>query len=303
MGNCCISSRAHNKAKGAISKGNVQLDIDLSDREARTRNPKMKTLQETPPYRPQNITAPNEIHKQNGETSTKFDNYQTPQSSVGPNTRTKQSDSNRKLAFNEQIAEALFLKYKDANSDCILTTGTEKLCEDLKLDPTEFRVLLLAWKFNVSQMCRFTRKEFMHGCRSLQVDSTDSLLAKLNKIEKDCTNLEHFRDLYRFTYSFGLDVEEGQKTLPAQLAIDLWKLVFTKNTPAFLDEWFSFLEDKDVKGISKDTWNMFLYLHETIEPDFSNYDDCEAWPSLFDEFVAKKRSSNHNNQENGDIGP
>lgn len=55
-----------------------------------------------------------------------------------------------------------------------------------------------------------------------------------------------------------------------------------------------------VRGISRDTWNMFLYLTESLDEDLSNYNDNEAWPSLFDDFVDyekenrnKQVSSNH----------
>ena len=34
---------------------------------------------------------------------------------------------------------------------------------------------------------------------------------------------------------------------------------------------------------------MFLNFTEAIEPDFENYDDSEAWPSLFDDFVESER--------------
>ena len=30
---------------------------------------------------------------------------------------------------------------------------------------------------------------------------------------------------------------------------------------------------------------MFLYLADSLDDDFSNYNDNEAWPSLFDDFV------------------
>ena len=44
-----------------------------------------------------------------------------------------------------------------------------------------------------------------------------------------------------------------------------------------------------VRGISRDTWNMFLYLTESLNEDLSNYNDNEAWPSLFDDFVDYQR--------------
>ena len=40
-----------------------------------------------------------------------------------------------------------------------------------------------------------------------------------------------------------------------------------------------------VRGIPRDTWNMFLNFTNTVGSDLTQYDDTEAWPSLFDDFV------------------
>ena len=56
-----------------------------------------------------------------------------------------------------QRLEELFRRYKDEREDAILEEGMERFCSDLCVDPTEFRVLLLAWKFQAATMCKFTR--------------------------------------------------------------------------------------------------------------------------------------------------
>lgn len=53
--------------------------------------------------------------------------------------------------------EEMFLCYKDEQEDAILEEGMERFCEDLHVDPAEFRVLVLAWKFQAATMCKFTR--------------------------------------------------------------------------------------------------------------------------------------------------
>lgn len=53
--------------------------------------------------------------------------------------------------------EELFSCYKDEQEDAILEEGMEKFCNDLCVDPAEFRVLVLAWKFQAATMCKFTR--------------------------------------------------------------------------------------------------------------------------------------------------
>jgi len=195
-----------------------------------------------------------------------------------------------KPEYDETKIEALFNKYRDDSEDAILTDGMEKFCQDLGVDPTEYIVLLIAWKFSAAQMCRFTKKEFVEGFKLIKVDSLKGLHNKfpelLREVESDA---EKFKDLYRFTFKFGLDSEEGQRSLPIGMAIPLWKLLFTKNPPDLMERWYEFLEEHEVRGISRDTWNMFLNFTESIKSDFSNYDDTEAWPSLFDYFVDCER--------------
>ena len=181
--------------------------------------------------------------------------------------------------------EKYFNKYKDQSEDAILAEGMEKFCIDLGLDPTEFTVLVLAWKFEASQMCRFTREEFVNGCQKMRAHDAKSLKERFPELLEEAGDSRHFKDLYNFTFSFGLDHSTGQRSLPADMAVPLWDLVFSQKRPELLDRWFAFLQSREVRGISRDTWNMFLPFVQTIKSDLSNYDESEAWPSLFDDFV------------------
>ncbi|XP_072454048.1 DCN1-like protein 3 [Notamacropus eugenii] len=186
-----------------------------------------------------------------------------------------------------QRMEELFRRYKDEREEAILEEGMERFCNDLCVDPTEFKVLVLAWKFQAATMCKFTRKEFFEGCKAISADSIDGICARFPSLLNEAKQEDKFKDLYRFTFQFGLDSEEGQRSLHREIAIALWKLVFTQNNPPVLDQWLHFLTENPsgVKGISRDTWNMFLNFTQVIGPDLSNYSEDEAWPSLFDTFV------------------
>uniref|UniRef100_A0A286XV99 DCN1-like protein n=1 Tax=Cavia porcellus TaxID=10141 RepID=A0A286XV99_CAVPO len=150
-----------------------------------------------------------------------------------------------------QRLEELFRHYKDKWEDAILEEGMECFCNDLCVDPTEFQVLLLAWKFQAATM-------------------------SLTEAKQE----DKFKDLYWFTFQF------GQQSLHREIAIALWKL----NSLPMLDQGLNFLTENPsgIKGISWDTWNMFLNFTQGIGPDLSNYSEDEAWPSLFDSFVEKK---------------
>lgn len=132
-----------------------------------------------------------------------------------------------------------------------------------------------------------TRKEFVDGCKAIQADSLEGICSRFPCMLLDAQGEENFKDLYRFTFQFGLDAEEGQRSLQREIAIALWRLVFTQDTPNILDQWLDFLAENpsSIRGISRDTWNMFLNFTQTIGPDLSNYSEDEAWPSLFDTFV------------------
>lgn len=94
--------------------------------------------------------------------------------------------------------QKLFDMYKDAVEDLISIDGIERLCSDLQMSPEEFRILILAWKCDAHQMCRFTRTEFLNGCHALQVDSVSLMKNKLSDVANDLNyNVEEFKSLYR----------------------------------------------------------------------------------------------------------
>ncbi|KAL1116018.1 hypothetical protein AAG570_005513 [Ranatra chinensis] len=223
--------------------------------------------------------------------------------SVGKNT----GDVRIGKAVSDTKINALFETYKDNLEDSILAEGIERLCSDLCLSPDEFRVLLLAWKFDAAQMCRFTREEFVNGCKAMCVDSLRAIQTKLPEIASQVSsNPDVFKDLYRFTFRFGLDSSSGQRILPSDMAIVLWRLVFSVREPPILCRWLRFLEthQQHIRGVPRDTWNMFLNFSEAVGEDLSTYDDTEAWPSIFDDFVEYENdqaNQNISSKEKDDI--
>ncbi|XP_022916807.1 DCN1-like protein 3 [Onthophagus taurus] len=181
----------------------------------------------------------------------------------------------------------LFDNYREKDEDMIRVDGIIQLCKDLQVLPEDFKILVLAWKLNAEQMCRFTRGEFVNGLKSMCCDSIKAVQNKLPDLVSEIEDSpELFKDLYRFTFNFGLDIQSGQRSLLTEMAIDLWNLVFTIRKPPILTRWIKFLQrHPSIKGIPRDTWNMFLNFSETVGDDLSSYDDNEAWPSLFDDFV------------------
>lgn len=136
----------------------------------------------------------------------------------------------------------------------------------------------------------------------MRVDCVRGIQGRLPEIVQELTmNADLFKDLYRFTFRFGLDVMSGQRILPVDMAIVLWRLVFTIREPPLLSRWLVFLECHHIRGIPRDTWNMFLNFAEVIGDDLGAYDDAEAWPSLFDDFVEYENDQMNQNITKDDI--
>lgn len=185
----------------------------------------------------------------------------------------------------------LYNRYVDPQLGMIGAEGTEQLCNDLELDPEDFRILVLAYSLGAQLMCRFTEDEFVKGCEKHGIRDImtmkSSIPNMLNSVQGSA-----FAAFYRWTYKFALDIEHGQRTLPTDMALSLWKLVFYQNSPPILFRWLTFIETHtSVKGISKDTWDMFLIFVEQIGENLDLYDDTEAWPSLLDDFVEMEKDN------------
>lgn len=172
----------------------------------------------------------------------------------------------------------------DEKQDAITIEGTEKLCSDLHIDPADPLVLAFAWRLKAEKMCFFTRQQFRVLAEYDVKTITDArnLLPTLMK-----QAMANFKSYYGFAFSFALDKEKGERVLPLEVAMGMWQLVFAndKHPSKHLPSFFEFLQQSSVRGITRDTWDLYLTFTEQVDSSCSNYSDEEAWPSLLDEYV------------------
>jgi len=211
---------------------------------------------------------------------------------------------------------ALFDGYKDPDGEDITVNGTIKLCEDLEKDPEDVVLLAVAYELKSPEIGCWTRKGWVDGWKS---NSCDSLPAMRNAVARFAEQLSsdpaYFKKVYLYTFDLGRT--EGARSLGMESAQAFWSLLIPyglkggalSHIPStdsdhdvdmsgaegwkseYTTWWFDFLNEKGGKGVSKDTWSMFLEFMRGIDAKFEKYDMEAAWPSTIDDFVeyAKER--------------
>jgi len=211
--------------------------------------------------------------------------------------------------------------YKDPDGDEISVGGALKWCEDLGVDPEDVVLLPIAYELKSPSVGSFPRTKWIDGWRSLGCDSIPTMQAALPRLRhKLANNSSYFTLVYNYTFEFAK--AGAQRSIGVETAIAFWGLLIPHGLtgtalahtsdgsdnddddydddddggdvpmateggwkPDFTHWWFEFLTTKGGKGVSKDTWTMFLDFVRTIDSKFQNHDYEAAWPSSIDDFV------------------
>jgi DCN1-like protein 1/2 len=208
--------------------------------------------------------------------------------------------------------EKLFNQYKDSDDDDITVDGTLSLCKDLGVDPEDVVLLAVACELQSPSVGRWKKAGWLQGWRGLSVESFEGMKATIPRLRKKLgSDPVYFRRVYIYTFEFAR--AEGQRSLGLELALAFWGLLLPHGlkggalrsqdpggddlmkvdggwTEEHTQLWYEFLSEKHIKGISKDTWAMFLAFLRSIDAKFETYDIYGAWPSTIDDFVEWARA-------------
>lgn len=163
----------------------------------------------------------------------------------------------------------------EADSDTIQIDGLERLCSDLGVDPTDPVMLMIAWQMRCEQMCVFTRQEWLQGMTEMGCDSIEALKAVFPQLKAMLEDHDAFRDYYQFCFKFAKEPGFGVRTLPTEVAKQMWALTLAERFP-LLDAWNEFIDQEGVRAVTKDVWDMLLTFANDVDEDMGNYDDDGA---------------------------
>lgn len=180
----------------------------------------------------------------------------------------------------------LFASYANTSIGMIDPEGVEKLCSDLSVEHTDVRILMLAWKMNAKKQGYFTQEEWRMGLKSLHADNLKKLKKELTELAKEVAKPKIFEDFYSYSFRYCL-TEDKQKSLDIESVCVLLDLVLGPNYQLQVDSFCEFLKiQKEYKVVNMDQWtNFFRFCQEIDFPDLKNYDACQAWPLILDNFV------------------
>lgn len=189
-----------------------------------------------------------------------------------------------------------FDKYRDDpknTPDEIGVEGTGTLLEELNIDLSDVGALVFSELVQSPSLGTITREGFVDGCSDAGADTLPKMRnIVLQRRSQLSTDKELFKKVYNHT--FVLALQEKQKGLSMDIAMEFWKVLFAK--PAFewrtastpwLDWWFEFYEAKVKKAVNKDLWKQILnFAQETMKDDSLGFwSEESSWPSVIDEFV------------------
>jgi len=169
-------------------------------------------------------------------------------------------------------------------------SGMLQFFKDCGVNPDGYETLVVAYHLQTEEMGICEKDEFVKGF----VDSGCSTKKEIknviqNRIKSVKTNNKEYKRFYKWLFVH-VKEEAKKKTIPTDLAMQLWSLVFAskRNSMALLDQWLQFCGDQKEKGlrvISRDLWEqIYDFLLETQQID--DYDDAGgSWPIAVDEFV------------------
>lgn len=196
-------------------------------------------------------------------------------------------EAEKKAAGSADKVRKLFDKYADKEDKEIMSEqGMIQFFKDISINPDGHETLVISWLLNCTEMGLIQRKEFVEGftnqgCSTI-ADVKTVVKGKITSLGTD----SQFKQFYRWVFQH-VKEDEKKKTIPTNLAIQLWKIVLgskQKDLP-LLEKWLLWCEkSEDFKVVNKDIWEqVYDFLKET--KDLKSYDDSGAWPVQVDEFI------------------
>lgn len=120
-------------------------------------------------------------------------------------TTTRSKHTQEESKFNTNRLIAWFKQYTTIDDTLTLgPEGMERFCQDIKVEPEDIVMLVIAYKMNAKNMGYFTQSEWMRGLSDPEVlcDTPTKLQNKLNYFYNLINDPQTFKMIFRYAYDF-----------------------------------------------------------------------------------------------------
>lgn len=116
--------------------------------------------------------------------------------------RSRQQTMEEKFSTSKCIT--WFKRYTTDQIDQLGPEGMERFCQDIKVDPENIVMLVIAYKMNAKNMGYFTQSEWLRGLGDPEVlcDTPAKLQNKLNYFLNQLNDPQTFKLIFRYAYDF-----------------------------------------------------------------------------------------------------
>jgi len=161
--------------------------------------------------------------------------------------------------------------------------------KDMNVNPNGFETLAIAWDIKCSEMGLYKKSEFINHYSQQNCTTIQDIKNYIRQIIDSLSETETFKEFYKWLFVHCKE-DEKKKTIPTELALQLWKIVFEPKKKIFplSHSWLKFVEENknkdEFKSISRDIWEQLLDFLQEVK-DVENYNEDGAWPVAVDEFI------------------
>lgn len=188
---------------------------------------------------------------------------------------------------NPDKLKKIFKKYADKEDETIMSeNGMMQFFKDTGVNPQGVDTLVIAWHIRSTEMGLIQRDDFCQGFAKHGCSDLSSVKNECRKAVSLTNNSTSFKMFYKWVFHH-VKEDEKKKTIPKDLAVQLWRIIFGKREREFpmLSKFLNFVEkNEDTQAVSRDLWEQTLdFLKEVKSPN--DFDDNGAWPVTIDEFM------------------
>ena len=229
-------------------------------------------------YNKPNNNNNNYINKQNNNYNNKPNNNYN----YKPNNNYNNNNNNNNYfnkPNNNNISD--FEKYFNPKTEVLDEEGMIKLGKDLNIDIyTNMFIPYFFYKCSAKKLDEVTKSEYNKGLNYFNVKS----ILNISKNNINNFQFDIFKEDFKKYYEYIFNINNNKNNIDYEIIEIYFPELFKKYK--FVNDFITFLKEKNIKNLNKDQYFQFYELIKEIGNKFPNdyNSEIDSWPSLFDEF-------------------